>query len=804
MMANESKVTAPLNHDKDIVIAIAGNRKNTTWKNKQITISEFVEKISKTIKTTETFSDYILMSKAEQGEIKDVGGFVGARLRNSSRNKNNVIERELLTIDLDHCKEETLGILKRELGDICFSIYSTHSHTEKKPRLRLIVYPDKPLSVGEYEPVMRKIAERIGINAVDDSTYDINRLMYWGSTSLDKEYLFFHNDMPHLDVESVLSEYGDGDAWKDTRNWAFSDRELTKGSGIINSALGRVGNPEEKPGVIGAFCRVVDIRSALDILSDVYRKESDDRYSFIQGSSTHGLVVYEDKFVTSNHATDPASGDFSHNAFDIIRIHKFGDLDGDVKAKTPINKRPSHKSMVDYARDYPGVKADLIAHGISDTEEVTEDDFDCFDNDGDPNDDTKQTFFNLLKLGNRNEILTIYSNASYIVEHDEKLSGYIRTNAMTDTIEYKGNNISDANLIKIKDYITKKYNCDFSTSSINEAIANAAINNQYHPVKDYLNSLKPSSRSLVETFLIRHFGVADNTYHREIMKCWAVAAVARVFEPGFKFDNVIVLSGKQGIGKTSFIRMLAKDKWYGELNSFESQLAVEQISGCWLVEISEISVSNKHNLELQKAFLSGTSTKVRMAYARYTSDFKRSCVFMGTTNEDEYLKDSTGNRRWLPINCSAKQIDFKQLESEVDDFWSEALALYRSGETTVLSKEALEYSESVQNETLSENTDAGLIENFINSKINKNKYKIPISEPDHFDDDESYLVERTKVCTREIWVDCLGRTGSPSAADRRDIAAVLNKNLMWEKSQNQITFGARYGRQKAWVKVEMF
>ena len=206
---------------------------------------------------------------------------------------------------------------------------STHKHTPEKPRLRLIIPLSHEISPDEYMAVSRKVAEEIGMELFDDTTYEPSRLMYWPSTSSDGEFIFQEIKGELLKPEDVLALYTD---WKDVSSWPVSIRQRI----IVQKSLKKQENPLEKRGIIGAFNRTFTIQQAIDaFIPDVYQpSEMAGRYDYIPADSSAGVVIYDDVFAYSHHATDPACGKLM-NAFDVVRIHKFGNLDEKVTEEIP-------------------------------------------------------------------------------------------------------------------------------------------------------------------------------------------------------------------------------------------------------------------------------------------------------------------------------------------------------------------------------------------------------------------------------------------------------------------------------------
>jgi predicted P-loop ATPase len=188
----------------------------------------------------------------------------------------------------------------------------------------------------------------------------------------------------------------------------------------------------------------------------------------------------------------------------------------------------------------------------------------------------------------------------------------------------------------------------------------------------------------------RYFNGEENVYTRAVWKMWMIAAVARVFNSGCQADNAIILEGKQGLGKSTALRILtSKDDWFTDSTiDMTSKAGAEVLSGAWIVEIGELSSMKRVDVNTTKEFISRRFDKYRPAYARETVTIPRMCVFAGTVNPgyDGYLKDDTGNRRFWPVPCGAS-INLKLLEQERDQLWAEAVDLYNRGERWWVSNE---------------------------------------------------------------------------------------------------------------------
>ena len=243
--------------DTQIIIATGRNRSARSWKSKNMTWSALAKKLAEPTVTNETAAEYVKMPKDEKGRRKDVGGFVGGYIPNNGRRiRGAVKERYLITLDADSPSEDFISNLDLELGGMEYVLYSTHSHTPDNPRYRIIIPTDRVMTPDEYQAVSRRIADDIGIESFDSSTHQAERLMYWPSCPNDVAYVYQHNEGNLISVDTYLSTYRD---WQDTSLWPTSSKE----SQIRLDAAKKQGNPLEKKGLLGAFCRCYSITEAI-------------------------------------------------------------------------------------------------------------------------------------------------------------------------------------------------------------------------------------------------------------------------------------------------------------------------------------------------------------------------------------------------------------------------------------------------------------------------------------------------------------------------------------------------------------
>lgn len=808
----EKQTTKKQREDRKLLIATGSNRFATKWKNKEISYGELVEKLSETTRTPESFKEFKGSSKADQSNIKDVGGFVGGALKDGRRKANYVMNRTLISLDMDEVNTTVEDVWETitMFNDYEVLMYSTHSHTDKKPRLRLVIPLDRPVMGDEYQAIARKVAEDIGIDMFDDTTYEPSRLMYWPSTSSDAEYVFLRQDGYWLKPDEVLARYPD---WTDQSFWPSSSRQDVR----ITSLIKKQEDPLEKSGIIGAFCKTYSINNAIEkYLSDIYEPTAvEGRYTYKEGSTFGGLVVYDDKFAYSHHGTDAVSGMLC-NAFDLVRIHKFGAMDLDAKENTPITRMPSFIKMQDFAREDEGVKKTLGIERL----EALEGDFDFEDGSVEGDSESDLSWVQKLDYNRRGDLESTINNAYLILENDPRVAGRIKYDefanriVVIDDLPWRKAKISrdwtDRDDSGLRHFLESKYALTGNVK-IEDARNLMFESNKIHPVRNYLNSLEWDGVKRLETCIIDYLGAADTEYTREVTKLHLVAAVARIFNPGTKYDVMVTLKGPQGTFKSTFIRLLCGNEWFSDsLDSVRGKEAAELIQGFWHIEMGELNATRKADREAIKLFLSKTEDAYRMPYGRNTSRFKRQCVFWGSTNESGFLRDPTGERRQHPIEVCVidrKKSVIKDLEGERDQLWAEAVAIYREGFVLDLSPEMKAELVKVQLGFREDNPKRGLIIEYLNRDFPHDWAEMNLSERrDYLDGGEdnysNKMAKKNRVCAAEIWCEVLGRKlGDLRQIDTREINDILRTIDGWEEITPR-RYGKIYGNQRGYARKE--
>lgn len=796
-----------LSHDINFTIATAPQRFSKKWKHSETTWAHLLERLSKPAVTGETVAEYKKMKKTDRDNRKDVGGFVCGRLKNGQRLKQNVEYRQVICLDADSPAKDFLMDLNIGIGDCAWGLYSTHSSTPEAPRYRILIPLNRKVSPDEYKAISRLLAKDINIDAMDPTTYEPERLMYWPSRSHDGTYVFKYNDESILSADKVLDRYDD---WRDTSLWPASKKEAE----ITVSTAKRQGDPLTKPGLIGAFCRAYTVEEAIEkFLPDEYVAcDIPGRYTYKKGSTSAGLVVYDNKFAYSHHSTDPTGGKLC-NAFDLVRIHRFGDKDENAGTDTPANKLPSFLEMVKLAGSDEKTKTVL---GKEQAAELAKE-FDSVDI------DVSEEDFDWMKdlergSGKNVPILPTAGNFILILKNDPLLKNTFGLDDFTHRLSVKADLPwrkmgkdriwRDDDDARLRNHLSQYYKLT-GRQVIDDALSEVMHLNAFHPVKDYLTSLpKWDGEPRAETLFIKYLGAEDTKYVRDVTKSWLKAAVARVMNPGVKYDYCIVLSGPQGIGKSTILYRLGQS-WYNDsLTSFQGKDAMELLIGSWIVELSEMQASTKADNDMIKAFLSRREDKFRAPYGRRTEIFPRQCVFAATTNDSIFLKDRTGGRRFMPIFCKGENIAlFDELdEKEIGQVWSEVLYAYESDKNLLLPADSAKTAKELQEEHTEGSEKRGLIEAYLDKKLPKDWANMGVYERreylENYDAEEipPESTERDKVCALEIWCEVFeGNRRNFRNTDAREMNAILQSLSGW-KSDKKKRFGSLYGIQKSYIR----
>lgn len=777
------------------------SRMDKRWNLVELEQHEFRDRIATTKRTAETVAQYKKLSKAKQDDIKDVGGFVLGTLKDGRRKKDHVLSRSGLCLDMDYAEQDTIDQIEMFFSFKCW-FYSTHKHTPEKPRLRLIIPLAREVSPDEYTAVARKVAEDIGIELFDDTTYEPSRLMYWPSTPADGEFVFKEIDGKLLEPDKVLSRYKD---WRDSSEWPVSKRQHA----VVQREVKKQADPLEKPGIIGAFCRTYSVTEAIDtFLTEVYRKSAmPGRYDYIPADSQAGVVIYDDKYAFSHHATDPACG-MLMNAFDMVRVHQFGHLDERSSEDTDPAKLPSYRTMQEFAVADEKVKIQLA----DERGQLISEEFEDID------EDNWQTVLELDKQGKVKDTLT---NIVQIIRHDINLQPivYNEFKSILDVVgELPWKQVKpgwgDADLACAKVYFERVYGIWSPTKFKDALLAVASAERTYHPIKNYFETIEWDGLERLDTILIDYLGAEDTNFVRAVTRKTLCAAVARVYEPGKKFDSILVLNGPQGVGKSTLFAILGRE-WYSDslsIADMKDKTAAEKLQGYWILELGELAGIKKVDVETVKSFITRSDDKFRQSYGVNVESHPRTNIIVGSTNSDSgFLRDITGNRRFWPVYVTGRgKLNAWELK-EVDQVWAEAIECYKEGEELFLKGDVALEAYDAQQQSMEADDREGIIIEYLEKLLPEDWTRMDLYQRRSFLAGSEFdgavatgTEKRDKVCIMEIWCECFSKERQNlKRTDSYEIEGILNRIGGWKKLETNKTGKAHYplyGPQKTFIR----
>jgi putative DNA primase/helicase len=763
----------------------------------------FLKRFMEPMRSGERLADYLKRPKAAQDRLKMAAGwFIGAPMDGNRRNRKSILPRDLITFDCDAMTPELLAELRSGEHPFCrlqWAMHTTRKHTPENPRVRFLIPAAREIDPDTYDAVARILAHQIDptMDTVDDVSFRAAQLMYRPSCSSDSEYIFEHNPGILVDPEPLLEAWTarNGD-WRDWRNLPYSLKQGQK-----RAAEKKAENPLEKQGIIGAFCRAYSVEEAIEAFLSEHYALGDSmggkpRYTYLGGSTSNGVVVEDDGlFIYSHHSTDPCS-DRLCNAFDMVRLHLFAAKDADAEPDTSPGKLPSFKAMVEWAGQLGPVKNELFNNtlsAIAEFEDISDQDDEVTDGNkaGSEDPNTESDWRGRLEfLENGRGLRKSLQNYHLIIQNDPRIKGRIVWDEMTNRTALRhearddgkgmvripqlepgqlGRSLTemDGRLLRaMLEYAPSVGGYGLgkvAVADVEQAIAVVAHESPVNAARDFFDACADEwdGHERLFTMLHHHLGEEQNAYTAAAGTLMMVGTVARTYEPGHKFDFMPVISGAQGVHKSSYLRTIVGDQWGSDLTHgfSDTNRMVEQMEGKLIVEVPELSAMRKDNLERMKEMITVQSDKTRLAYGRMAQEYPRRSILVGTTNEHTYLTDPTGNRRFWPLNVPAgSKINLKRADIDRRQLWGEAVHTYRDlrrrypGVTNLplyLDPEAEAIwavrVESVKVDDITSDTAARIAEWLAKP--------IPLSSlfrPETFHDDGEPLVIRTKVSVAEI------------------------------------------------------
>ena len=398
-----------------------------------------------------------------------------------------------------------------------------------------------------------------------------------------------------------------------------------------------------------------------------------------------------------------------------------------------------------------------------------------------------------LDLTDNGAIKNSIRNCLTVFQNDPHLQGVVRYNILTERIDLvkplwwskQTATLNETDLNYLMLYLEDQYALT-SEKKIQKAISIVADCNKYHPIRDYLNSLKWDGTERIRYALTRFLGAEDSEYTYQCLRLFMLGAIRRVFKPGCKFEVMLCLVGGQGAGKSTFFRLLAvKDEWFSDdLKKIDDDNVYRKMQGHWIIEMSEmIATANARSIEEIKSFISRAKETYKVPYETHPADRLRQCVFGGSSNTMDFLPlDRSGNRRFLPIMVHPENAKIHILEDEaasrafIDLMWAEAMFFYHNFPVRLtLSKEMNAELKELQKQFMPEDTKAGLIQSFLDN------------------------YNGTQVCSKLIYAEALNHPfDEPKQWEIREINEIMNNSIEgWTPFSNPRIF-AKYGRQRGW------
>ena len=432
---------------------------------------------------------------------------------------------------------------------------------------------------------------------------------------------------------------------------------------------------------------------------------------------------------------------------------------------------------------------------------------------GDNEEDLDMNWVSQLEVNSKTgNAATTVENIRIIVRNDPRFKGTFYFDEFMERpmvcgdlpwrkLEGKPRSWDDTDDAGVHNILEKDYKID-SMPKTREGIDLALADISRHPVREYLRSLVWDGEKRAETLFIDYLGAEDSRYTRNVTRKALIGAVARI-----KHDHMLVLVGPQGCRKSTTLKKLGKEWFSDSLFTMTGKEAYEQLQGNWIIELSEMAATRKAEIEQIKQFVSKQEDNYRAAYARRTQCHPRQCAFFGTTNDEEFLRDPTGARRFWPVvvTNAGKVLGEKLTSTIVDQIWAEVVTYYEAGEAWYLDSEVEELARQVQANHTEVNGKLGPLENFLNVLLPEDWDSWDLDRRlmfwgGGFGDKQEGTIKRTKVCALEIWQEHYkGDPKSYGQAQAREIIGLLRMIPGWRISTS-VNCGELYGRQRGFIR----
>ena len=633
-----------------------------------------------------------------------------------TRNDSNLKTRNLIVIDIedtDLTSQEVQAIIQEKLASYKYLLYSTISHKQNNPRLRLVLEPIREIVKDEYKPTIQHVIQLLNIK-YDTSSCTWSQLQGLPIAIRDNEFIFIkHLDGLPYPVQKAVRE----NKMVKPNNTASNvqNNNILVSDEAFKSMFERylvIDYENIKPGAPNEYNRILTILLALSrdvcykVISYDVACECSDLLANIGATPEEYKQGNLDKI---NHAINcwEKDNNYFNNEKSYSMLDKFKII-GDEALKNEVDKYFSFNNSSTVSL---GNNSNLYVKNLSDNSIL----------EIETNKEGKviQTLENLEKM-----ILSItpiaYNELKEIIEVTES-NGKVKQ-------------LADRHKELLRSAIEKKYKIKVNAIDLKTALVGASERYKYHPIKSKILSTEWDGIPRAERFFINVFGVEDNVYNCECTRKWFLAGVYRAFEPGTKFDEMLIIHGEQGLGKSTTFRKLSLDCHLEPTEEIKEELMRKALRS-WIVELSELATMKKTDSDTFKAWLSTPVDCVKKLYDRDPQDYPRSFIVCGTTNEKEILKDRTGNRRyWLMYGeLERRTLDIKNVDEEyILQLWSEVYQWYKNKETLLISDETKLYMKKLSSGALEHNPLEERINSILEMKVPNNWHDFIIDSGSRF------------------------------------------------------------------------
>jgi len=769
--------------DHTFEVITAPQRESRHWKPGTITWGELQGWMA-TPASTKSCGNYVLGTFAKTTVTHPVPkGQTPTPCTNVHRTKTAVRTRNAITLDVDHPDSDFEITLELSLT-YAAAVHTTFSSTSVEPRYRVIIPLDRPVAPDEYHTAAAAVMQLLGEHQFDPGSVQPERYMFKPAAGEPDSYRQWVVPGPLAKADVLLKDF----------RADLSDMPAPKPHKNKRDPFGI-------EGTVGAFNRAYeDFQTLINEYSLPYDEAGADRWQLTGASAAAGMGMVDRGLVFSHHANDPAYGQ-TCTAFDLVRLHLYGELDAEAAKNCPVNRLPSYKQMLETATQDIRVVTELVGGDFATEMTATADSIE--------QENWRLQFALDPRTGQPTDVI---KNWDLIAQHDPAFQ-VLQFNELSMAIELAGDlpwrkvdqggpvfGASDRAALAL--YIERTYHIRPGRAYMDDLIVDRAMPRRTNPVRDYLNTLVWDGKPRLEESLP---GVTPTPYTRMVARKALVAAVARMMEPGIKWDHMLVLYGTEGLGKSRWVDRMSKG-YSSNLGRIGDKDTLITMQRSWIITADEAHSLRKADWDAQKEFITRTADVFRMPYDREASLHKRHNVIWGTTNDEVFLRRQEGNRRFLIVNCEQEADDAKLTDEYIDQVWAEALTLYRAGEQLWLTPAEDALAAASREHFTEEDALTGVVQQYLDTLVPADWDELSpesrqvwlLNAGDGFSKGVNPI---TQVCSMQIWMEALGRRrGDHRRVDLLEITNVLKGLEGWRQVPGNTRLPG-YGPQKVFERV---